>query len=63
VAVADAFDAMTTKRSYRDELDIEYVKNELKTKAGIQFDPVVATTFLDILNNNYRQILEIKSRF
>lgn len=60
VAVADAFDAMTSRRSYRNELDIEYVKEELKNKTGTQFDPVVATTFLDILNNEYRTILNIK---
>lgn len=60
VAVADAFDAMTSKRSYRNELDIEYVKEELKNKTGTQFDPVVATTFLDMLNNEYRTILNIK---
>lgn len=61
VAVADAFDAMTSKRSYRDELDLEYVKNELKSKTGTQFDPIVSTTFLDILNNDYRFIRNIKS--
>lgn len=60
VAVADAFDAMTSRRSYRNELDIEYVKEELKNKTGTQFDPVVATTLLDILNNEYRTILNIK---
>ena len=63
VCVADAFDAMTSKRSYRDELDISYVKSEIKSQAGIQFDPVVATTLLDILNNEYRLILEIKNRY
>lgn len=62
VAVADAFDAMTSKRSYRNELNLDFVKNELKTKTGSQFDPIVATTFLDILNNEYRQILNIKQR-
>ncbi len=60
VAVADAFDAMTSRRSYRNELNIEYVKEELKNKTGTQFDPVVATTLLDILNNEYRTILNIK---
>ena len=38
VAVADAFDAMTSKRSYRNELDLEYVKNEIKRCSGTQFD-------------------------
>lgn len=60
VAVADAFDAMTSKRSYRNELSLDYVTEEIKTKTGTQFDPIVATTFLDILNNEYRSILNIK---
>lgn len=32
VCVADAFDAMTSKRSYRDELDLNFVKEEIKSK-------------------------------
>lgn len=63
VAVADAFDAMTSRRSYRSELDLSYVKEELKNKMGTQFDPIVATTFLDILNNEYRTILNIKQSY
>ena len=63
VAVADAFDAMTSRRTYRNELDIEFVKEELKSKMGTQFDPVVATTFLDVLNNEYRTILNIKQSY
>ena len=59
VSVADAFDAMTSKRSYRKELGLEYVKSEIKSKMGTQFDPIVATTFLDVLNNEYRLISEI----
>jgi putative nucleotidyltransferase with HDIG domain len=62
ISVADAFDAMTSKRSYRNELDIEYVKEEIKSKIGTQFDPVVATAFLDIINNDYRLIKEIKNK-
>ena len=54
---------MTSRRSYRNELDIEFVKEELKSKMGTQFDPVVATTFLDVLNNEYRTILNIKQSY
>lgn len=60
VAVADAFDAMTSRRSYRDELDLNYVKEELRAKTGTQFDPIVAATFLNILNNDYRLVRNIK---
>lgn len=63
VSVADAFDAMTTKRSYRPELKIDYVKNEIKSKMGTQFDPIVATTFLDILNSEYNLISEIQKSY
>lgn len=60
VSVADSFDAMTSKRSYRGELDLEYVKEEIKSKSGSQFDPIVAATFLDILNNEHHLISAIK---
>ena len=60
ISVADAFDAMTSRRSYRGELDLEYVKNEIRSKSGTQFDPIIATTFLDILNNEHHLVAMIK---
>ena len=59
ISVADTFDAMTSKRSYRDSLPIDVVKNELKRNASKQFDPEIIDTFLDILNNNYNEVEEI----
>ena len=41
-AVADAFDAMTSKRTYRDSLPIEKVKEEIERCSGTQFDPEIA---------------------
>lgn len=61
VGVADAFDAMTSKRSYRDELDIEYVKQEIARCSGTQFDPQIASIFLNILNTKLDEVLEIKN--
>ncbi len=63
VAVSDAFDAMTSKRSYRNELDLDFVKNEFDRCSGTQFDPEIASIFLNILNQNYQKILEIKERY
>ena len=63
VGVADAFDAMTSRRSYRDELDLEYVKNEISNCSGTQFDPEIARVFLDILNNEFDKILQKKNQF
>ena len=56
VAVADAFDAMTSRRSYRNELDIDFAKKEIARCSGSQFDPKIATVFLDILNSDNHKL-------
>ena len=48
LAVADAFDAMTSPRPYRAPLTTERALEEVGRCAGSQFDPVVARLFLDI---------------
>lgn len=63
VSVADSFDAMTSKRSYREELNIDYVKEEIKKYSGVQFDPEVSQAFINILENKFDKILEIRSKF
>ena len=50
IGVADAFDAMTANRIYRNQMDISYVLNELKKGRGTQFDPQVVDIFLRILD-------------
>ncbi len=60
-AVADSFDAMTSKRSYRDSLPIDVVKEEIKKNSGTQFDPEIAKVFLDILANKPDEIKRIQS--
>ena len=52
-AVADTFDAMTSKRSYRDSLPIDVVRAEIERCSGTQFDPNIAKVFLDIMNNDF----------
>ncbi len=62
-AVADAFDAMTSRRTYRDSIPIDKVKEEIARCSGTQFDPEIAKLFLDILNNEYNSILEIQNKY
>lgn len=62
-AVADTFDAMTSKRSYRDALPIETVIAEFERCKGTQFDPNIADAFLDILKNNYEDIKKIQENY
>ena len=58
-AVADAFDAMTSKRTYRDSLPIEVVREEIEKNLGTQFDPEIGNCFLDIIDNEYDKIKEL----
>lgn len=46
IAVADAFDAITTNRPYRKKKRIEEAVQELKRCAGQQFDPIIVSAFL-----------------
>ena len=50
VAVADTFDAMTTKRVYMDELSLDYTLNEIWKNKGTQFDPEVVDAFLSLFD-------------
>jgi HD-GYP domain-containing protein (c-di-GMP phosphodiesterase class II) len=47
IEVADAFDAMTTDRPYRQALTPENAYAEFKKHSGKQFDPQVVKAFLD----------------
>ena len=62
-AIADTFDAMTSKRTYRDELSLETVIAEIERCKGTQFDPKIADVFLDILKNDYHEIEEIREKY
>ncbi|MHC4778572.1 MAG: HD domain-containing phosphohydrolase [Planctomycetota bacterium] len=50
LAAADAYDAMTSQRSYRRDFNEEEVINEYKRTAGHHFDPQVAEAFLSALS-------------
>lgn len=63
VAVADTFDAMTSRRSYRQALDFDYTTNEIERCKGTQFDPTIADVFLEILRTNQDKITEIQKKY
>jgi putative two-component system response regulator len=48
LALADAFDAMTSDRPYRSAMSREEALDEIKRCSGTQFDPDVVTAFLKI---------------
>jgi putative nucleotidyltransferase with HDIG domain len=49
VCVADAFDAMSSRRPYRGVMDMSHVMGELSKGAGIQFDSVVVEALKELL--------------
>jgi HD-GYP domain-containing protein (c-di-GMP phosphodiesterase class II) len=48
LAVADAYDAMTSPRAYRAALDHNAALDEIEACAGTQFDPLVASVCVEI---------------
>lgn len=61
-AIADSFDAMTSRRTYRDALPLETVIAEFERCKGTQFDPELTDAFLDILKNHFDEIKAIQDR-
>lgn len=47
IAIVDAYDAMTEDRSYRKAISHERALQELKDRAGTQFDPILAKIFVE----------------
>jgi len=47
IAIADAYDAMTSERNYRSALPNEVALEELEKNAGIQFDPKLVSVFIE----------------
>ncbi|WP_051650284.1 HD domain-containing phosphohydrolase [Selenomonas sp. AB3002] len=58
IAVVDAYDAMTSNRSYRKGLTTEKVYNEIARNSGSQFDPEFAGIMLEYLRKEKDSIKE-----
>ncbi|MCQ2517596.1 MAG: HD-GYP domain-containing protein [Lachnospiraceae bacterium] len=52
IAVADAYDAMTSNRSYRKLLEQKVVREEIVKGKGTQFDPKFAEVMLEIIDDD-----------
>jgi Response regulator containing a CheY-like receiver domain and an HD-GYP domain len=59
VAVADVFDALVSKRVYKEPWDSNKVYDEIRAMSGTKFDPEIVTAFFEILP----RIEEIRSRY
>ena len=52
IGVADAYDAMTSNRSYRDVLPQQVVRGEIEKGKGNQFDPLFADKMLELIDED-----------
>lgn len=52
IAVADAYDAMTSRRSYRDVMAQDKVRSEIERCSGTQFDPRFAEIMLRMIDED-----------
>ena len=58
VAVADVYDALTSRRPYKEAFTHEVAKKIIEDDAGTHFDPVIAATFSKI-HDDFRSIREM----
>lgn len=52
IAIADSYDAMTSRRSYRDPLSQDVVRSEIEKGKGTQFDPDFADIMLKMIDED-----------
>ncbi len=58
VGLADAFDAMSSNRTYRAAMPREQVLREVRTNAGTQFDPNLVESFMRIDLRQYDELVD-----
>ncbi len=63
ISVADAYDAMTSNRSYRDAIPQFLVREEIVKGSGTQFDPKIASVMLKIIDSDIEYRLKETKAF
>lgn len=55
ISVADSFDAMVTRRTYKEKMNINQAIAEIKLNSGKQFDPEIAKVFVNVLTDSEKR--------
>ncbi|NLD18962.1 MAG: diguanylate cyclase [Clostridiales bacterium] len=58
LSIADSFDAMVSKRSYKKEMPLEDALLEIERNLGTQFDPQLGRTFIDLVRNKIINVIK-----
>ena len=56
LCIADSFDAMVSKRSYKQEMDVQTALKIIDEEAGYQFDPQLAHIFIELVKNQQIEV-------
>ena len=60
ITIADAYDSMTSNRSYRKSLSHEEALKKLEEQSGRQFDPIVVQAFKTVISQALQEINEFE---
>ncbi|MBQ8379556.1 MAG: HD domain-containing protein [Clostridia bacterium] len=63
LSICDSFDAIVSKRTYKEGATIEFALSEIEKGAGTQFDPELAPKFIKMVENNIEYIERIFTDF
>ncbi|MDF2865528.1 MAG: hypothetical protein K0R72_337 [Clostridia bacterium] len=59
ICLCDAFDTMSSNRSYRNSLSFDSIIAEYMRCSGTQFEPVLCSKFINFLSNNMDELKDI----
>ena len=63
IAVADTYDAMSSKRCYRESLSSEVIIDELERVSGSQLDPAIVPHMIDMINEGAAPVLLTEDQY
>ena len=63
LTICDSFDAIVSKRTYKEGQTIEFALTEIEKGAGTQFDPELAPKYINMVKNNMGYIEQIYNEF
>lgn len=59
LTICDSFDAIISKRCYKEAMPLEFALKEIDKNSGKQFDSYLAQKFIDMIKSNYSNINDI----
>ena len=57
LSIADAFDAMVSKRSYKNRMPLENALSEIEKNLGSQFDPELGKLFVKMIREGVIEVI------